>query len=96
MIQILNTTHALEIWGPRRQVWRAARTADERLRPAEALAAAGRLLEAIDAAEEAWIAANGHMRDVAFRVRSLSETFTGKGTAVQLLDGVAVPPSSPP
>lgn len=65
---------ALQMFGPRGQAWRPASSVHGALlRKAIVLAAQGHSLAAIQAAEEAWVAREGHMHDVAFRVVTKSE-----------------------
>lgn len=75
MNQVTVENHALEVFGPRGQSWRPVH--QECLKAAAELARAGRLGEAIIAAEDAWIEAHGQMHGVAFRVRTQVERFTG-------------------
>lgn len=76
-----NTTseHMLEIRGPRNIAWRpASSTYNDELREAIVLAHHGRASEAIEKAEDLWIARNGDMHDVRFRVCTKQTILTGK------------------
>lgn len=86
MVEIHHTSHVLEIAGPRGQIWRPAlQTSGDLFREPQRLAMAGRLHEALEAAQDAYIAAHGDMHGVAFRVRSTTETLVGLGAAEQIL-----------
>lgn len=79
MFSLAKTEHTLEIAGPRKQGWRPAGSAHgELLREAVTLASLGRIAEAIERAEDLWIAQHGHMHGVSFRVRQTCETFHAK------------------
>lgn len=66
--------HVLEIHGPRGQIWRSANGVHyDLLKEAIDLAAHERKSEAITKAQDLWIAKNGDMHGVSFRVRSTIE-----------------------
>jgi hypothetical protein len=48
----------------------------DELMPARRLAYEGQIIAAIEKAQDIWIAQNGHMRDVAFRVVTTTRTVT--------------------
>ena len=87
MVEISHTSHVLEIAGPRGQIWRPAlQTSADLFREPQRLVMAGRFYEALEAAQDAYIAAHGDMHGVAFRVRSNTETLVGMGSPDQILN----------
>lgn len=87
MVEISHTSHVLEIAGPRGQIWRPAlqTSSGDLFREPQRLVMAGRFVEGLEAAQDAYIAAHGDMHGVAFRVRSNTETLVGLGAADQIL-----------
>lgn len=77
MITHTTSEHTLEIRGPRNIAWRpAASVHSELLGEAIALAFHGRASEAIQKAEDLWIAKHGDMHGIGFRVRTTQTILT--------------------
>ena len=83
MNKISHINHALEIHGPRGQIWR--RTFDQLYHSSHQLLEAGRIQEALRAAEDAHIGRFGHIHDVQFRVVSNEETISFFGSYASMI-----------
>jgi len=91
MYTAARSEHVLELFGPRRQAWRPAIACHGHLlQEAVALADAGRHSEALRSAEDAWVECHGHMRDVAFRVRTTTVQVSAL-SATGVMNGGDVP-----
>lgn len=83
MRQIVTITHTLEIAGPRGQIWRPA--TDKHFAGAIQMSQQDNPVGALEAAQEAYVAAHGNMHGVSFRIRTVKEVLSGLGSAESIL-----------
>lgn len=82
MHTITHEESVLEQYGPRDISWR--RASDTCLSEAQQLVYFGRHKEALNIAQDAWIAAHGEMHGIRFRVRSVTTAIHGLHPVAEL------------
>lgn len=84
MRQLIEINHVLEVAGPRGIAFRPAY--DEMYNPAQKLASLGNIEASIVAAEDAYIAKEGNMHGISFRVVTTSKTISVLGSFQSLVE----------